>query len=186
MKKCKCCKTPFTPTRPMQNWCSVDCAVKLGEQAIAKKKTKEQAADRKETREKLDAMRTRSQHIKECQILVNKYVRLRDIRKGLGCVSCGASYRDGYGGLFDAGHLRSTGSAPQLRFMTTQISLQCVKCNRYGGGRAFEFRAEMIKRMGQEWMDQLESMNGTANFTIEYLTRLKAIMRRKIKRLGEK
>jgi hypothetical protein len=43
----------------------------------------------------------------------------------------------------------------------------------------------MVKRRGQEWMDQLESMNGTANFTIEYLTRLKAIVRKKIARISD-
>jgi hypothetical protein len=47
----------------------------------------------------------------------------------------------------------------------------------------FEFRAEMVRRNGQEWMDRLEAMNGRADFTIDYLKRLKAVVKKKIKRL---
>jgi hypothetical protein len=30
--KCKKPASAFTPSRPLQNWCGVDCAVKLAEQ----------------------------------------------------------------------------------------------------------------------------------------------------------
>jgi hypothetical protein len=182
-KKCKHCGETFTPSRSMQQACSIPCAVALVGKLNHKRAAKSERQDKKAVREKLDAMKTKSDWIKECQTLVNRYVRLRDIRKGLGCVSCGAPYRDGYGGIFDAGHLRSVGSAPQLRFLTTQISLQCCRCNRWGGGRVFEFRAEMVRRNGQEWMDRLEAMNGRADFTIDYLKRLKAVVKKKIKRI---
>jgi hypothetical protein len=181
--KCKVCKDLFTKTRPLQVVCSPQCGLTLASEKIAKSKALVAKAEKKVIKAKLEGMKTRSQWIKECQVQVNKYVRLRDIKRGLGCVSCGAPYREGYGGAFDAGHLRSVGSAPHLRFLTTQISLQCAKCNRWGGGRAFEFRAEMVRRNGQEWMDRLEGMNGRVDFTINYLKRLKAIMQKKIKRL---
>jgi hypothetical protein len=183
LHKCKACGTLYVKTRPLQSVCSIPCSLKVAREKTQKTIKEKDRQDKKAVREKLDAMKTKSDWIKECQTLVNRYVRLRDIRKGLGCVSCGAPYRDGYGGIFDAGHLRSVGSAPQLRFLTTQISLQCVKCNRFGGGRVFEFRAEMVRRNGQEWMDRLESMNGRADFTIDYLKRLKAVVKKKIKRI---
>jgi len=183
MKKCKVCKQHFQPLRPLQVACSASCALELARERVAKSKELVAKAEKKVIKAKLEGMKTRSQWLKECQTLVNKYVRLRDIKRGLGCVSCGAPYREGYGGAFDAGHLRSVGSAPHLRFLTTQISLQCAKCNRWGGGRAFEFRAEMVRRNGQGWMDRLEGMNGRADFTIDYLKRLKAIVQKKIKRL---
>jgi FtsZ-binding cell division protein ZapB len=186
MFKCKACGELYAKQRPLQKVCSPVCAIKLAKVQVEKAQAKEKAQDRKQTKAKLDAMKGKAKWIKECQQLVNKYVRLRDIRKGLGCVSCGAQYREGYGGAFDAGHLRSVGSAPQLRFLTTQISLQCVKCNRYGGGRVFEFRAEMIKRNGQAWMERLQSLNGRADYTIDYLKKLKSIVQKKIKRIEEK
>jgi len=183
LHKCKVCKALYVKTRPLQVVCSAPCALTLARENVKKSKELVAKAEKKVIKAKLEGMKTRSQWVKECQVQINKYVRLRDIKRGLGCVSCGAPYRESYGGAFDAGHLRSVGSAPHLRFLTTQISLQCHKCNRWGGGRAFEFRAEMVRRNGQEWMDRLEAMNGRADFTIDYLKRLKAIMQKKIKRL---
>lgn len=64
-KKCKCCKATFTPSRPLQAVCGVDCGIAIAQQKRALKQAKEQAAERKETRAKLDKLKTRGDHIKE-------------------------------------------------------------------------------------------------------------------------
>ena len=87
MSKCKVCASEFTRTRPLQNWCSVDCAVTLGQQAVAKKKAMAQAQVRKVIREKLDAMRTKPQLVKLAQTAFNAFIRARDA--GQACISCG-------------------------------------------------------------------------------------------------
>jgi hypothetical protein len=60
-----------------------------------KVKAKEWKAEKKVLKEKL---KTYSDHVKELQVIVNKYVRLRD--KDKGCISCGTPLT----GKYDAGH----------------------------------------------------------------------------------
>lgn len=121
-------------------------------------------------------------------MIVNKVVRLRDMLAGRSCITCGAHPAQKVGGTMDAGHFRSVGSAPHLRFFTPQIALQCVTCNRYQGGRALEFRKALVLRHGAEWVDALEGRQELAKFNIAYLQRLKAVFaklgRRLEKRLG--
>lgn len=180
-KKCKVCGSEFTPSKPMQKVCSLACALSIASLEKAKRERTALAADKKLTREKLDAMKTRSDWAKEAQAEVNKYVRLRDMGKG--CITCGARPEQKAGGTMDAGHFRSVGSAPHLRFFTSQIAAQCVTCNRYQGGRALDFRRALVERRGAEWVEALEAMHGTAKFDIEYLKRIKTIFAKKARRL---
>jgi hypothetical protein len=69
-----------------------------------------------------------SDHVKELQVIVNKYVRLRD--KDKGCISCGTPLL----GKYDAGHYYSAGGNPELRFNTDNIHGQCVYCNQHRHG----------------------------------------------------
>jgi len=169
MRKCKCCKTPFAPTRPLQNWCSVDCAAKLGEQAIAKKKAKEQAADRKETREKLDAMRTKPQLVKLAQTAFNAFIRARDAGKP--CICCGKPLGT-EPNTFDAGHYRSVGSAPHMRFVEDNVHGQNKHCNNYMGGNHVAYRAGLIQRIGLAAVERIEADNTTRKYTREGLIEL--------------
>jgi len=164
--------------RPMQAVCSPRCA--------AQKVKADKAQERAQIRTRKEAIKTRGEWIKECQALVNRYCRLRDIRAGKGCITCDAPYREGFGGLFDAGHWRSVGSAPQLRFFTSQIRLQCTKCNRFGAGRAVEFRRALVAERGEEWVQSVEAMNAPRHWDTDYLRRLKAVMTKRIKRLEKR
>jgi hypothetical protein len=156
--------------------CGVPCARRL---AAAKKN---QAS--KSLRERKQALKTRSDYIKEAQTAVNKYVRLRD--HGKGCISCGAKPEARFGGAMDAGHWRSVGSAPHLRFFLPQIAAQCVRCNRYLGGSAVEFRKGLVERLGRERVEAIEAMQGTAKWSVEYLQRLAKVMRKKARRLEKR
>src|SRR3546814_4920656 len=79
---------------------------------------------------------TRSDWTKKAQIAFNKFIRLRDARKP--CICCGKPLTDGAltGGGYDAGHYRSTGSAPHLRFIEDNCHAQRKQCNQWGAGRA--------------------------------------------------
>lgn len=57
-KKCKVCGTLFTPTKPMQKVCCLACALSIASLAKAKRERTALAADKRATREKLDAMKT--------------------------------------------------------------------------------------------------------------------------------
>ena len=83
-KKCRHCKTLFTPVMPMQIVCGIECA-----KSIAKKKREkvEKANDRK----KREALKSRAQWAREAQSAANAYVRLRDDKDP--CISCGRHHQ---------------------------------------------------------------------------------------------
>jgi hypothetical protein len=178
VRDCETCGKPFQQARSMQAVCSPRCAVKLP----AVKARREKAAD-KQARERL---MTLSDWRRKAQTAVNKVARLRDIRAGRGCISCGEPYRGAYGGAFDAGHFRSVGSAPHVRYFLPAIRLQCVKCNRFLGGNAVEFRRGLVALRGVEFVEMVESMQFTAKHTITYLSRLTDVMNRKARRLQKR
>lgn len=167
--KCKVCTTLFAKTRPMQNWCSVDCAVKLGQQAIAKKKAKAQAEDRKATREKLDAMRTKPQLVKLAQQAFNAFIRARDAGKP--CICCGKPLGT-EPNSFDAGHYRSVGSAPHMRFVEDNVHGQNKHCNNYLGGNHVAYRQGLIQRIGLQAVEHIEADNTVRKYTKEDLIEL--------------
>lgn len=148
-RKCKSCGACFERQRAMQSVCSPMCAADLA-------RAKKEQAERKQARAKREQLKTRSDWIKEAQVAVNKFVRLRDA--GRGCISCGCSLSDGgTGGGADAGHYRSRGSSPHLRFEVNNIHAQCKRCNRYLAGNAIEFRAGLVVRYGSEYVEALEA-----------------------------
>jgi hypothetical protein len=177
-KTCAHCASKFIPQRAMQSVCSPICA--------ARKVKSDKAKGRAELRGRKAAIKPRSKWLAECQAIVNKYVRLRDMRAGHGCISCGARPDAKFGGAMDAGHFRSVGSAPHLRFYLPQIALQCVKCNRYLSGNAVEMRRGLIARLGLAKVETIEAMQGVAKWDVAYLQRLKAIVSKKMRRLEKR
>lgn len=182
-KTCKVCACEFTPISSMSKACSVPCALEWTRRQSAKKADREAKAQRKATREAKERLKTRREWIADAQAAVNRVVRFRDLLEGRGCISCGSHPQQRYGGAIDAGHFRSVGSAPHLRFYLPNIWAQCKKCNRDLGGSHANYRKGLIDRIGVERVEQLEAMQGTAKWSIEYLRRLKQIMNRKAKRL---
>lgn len=178
MKSCAHCRSEFTPMRPLQRVCSPICAAR----SVKAKK----AADRAEFKERKEKAKPRSKWMAECQTIVNRYVRLQALSRGEGCYTCGATPAQKFGGTYDAGHFRSVGSAPHLRYWLPQIKLQCIPCNRHKGGMALAFRQALVRDHGQEWVERLEAMQHVAKFDIPYLTRFKAVMGKRLRRLEKR
>jgi hypothetical protein len=182
-KACAVCKRVFTPFRAMTKVCSVPCSLEYARKVAARKEAKAAREERKATREARVKLKTRREWIAEAQAAVNKVARLRDALAGYGCISCGARPSARFGGAMDAGHFRSVGSAPHLRYYLPNISAQCKKCNRDLGGSHTNYRRGLIDRRGVEFVERIEAMQGTAKWSIEYLQRLKRIMNKKARRL---
>lgn len=178
-KTCQVCKTKFTPAMPMARVCSPMCGSTLA-------RTKREKVERKADAAKRQSMKSRQKWLAECQAAVNKVVRMRDTLAGRGCITCGARPAPKIGGTMDAGHFRSVGSAPHLRFFTPQIALQCVTCNRHQGGRALDFRKALVLRHGADWVERLEAMQKVAKFDIPYLQRLKAVFTKRGRQLEKR
>lgn len=177
LKKCAQCRCEFVPLRMGQKVCSPDCA-----QALAKKKREK--VERANDRQKRESLKTRSQWMKEAQIAFNSYIRERD--KGMSCICCGESLVSGsVGGMYDCGHYRSVGSAPHLRFDERNAHAQRKQCNRWGAGRAVDYRLGLIGRLGLAIVEALESDQKPKNYTIEDLKEIKEKYVAKLKALKQ-
>ena len=172
-KKCKECKTPFTPVRPMQSVCSPACAMKVAREVVAK-------ADRKETKLKLDALQTKPQLVKKAQAAFNAYIRARD--KGKTCISCDTQLSD-EPNTFDAGHYRSVGSAPHMRFVEDNVHGQCKHCNNWLAGNHVNYRKRLLERIGGHQLELLEADSTTRKYTKEALEEIARHYREEARRL---
>jgi hypothetical protein len=171
-RKCVACAERFQPQRPMQKVCSPSCAVIQGRRETEKQ-------ERKETRERKAALKTRSKWLKEAQVAFNAWVRERDA--ALPCISCGRFHT----GAYDAGHYRSVGAQPALRFHEDNCHKQCVPCNQHKAGNVVEYRLGLIARIGAERVAFLEQEHAPAKFTIEQAKAIKAHYVARLRELKE-
>lgn len=178
-KTCKNCKEKFQPERPLQATCSIKCAIEL---VNARKASKE----RKELKEAKEKIKSRQDWIKEVQQVFNQYIRERD--KDLPCISCGVGNIRYVSGVpkqtaWDAGHYRTTGSCPELRFNEENVHKQCVHDNQHLHGDIINYRIGLIQRIGLARVEWLEGQHEPKKFTIEELKELKSLYKQKLKEI---
>jgi hypothetical protein len=126
------------------------------------------AQERKTDRARKVAMKSRAQWLKEAQTAFNAWIRARDAEQP--CISCGR-YHDG---KYDAGHFRSVGAQPALRFHELNCHKQCVPCNQHKAGNVVEYRIRLRQRIGDAAVALLEQDHPPAKFTIEQARAIKA------------
>jgi hypothetical protein len=186
-RKCANCKQPFRPFSSLVKWCSPVCGAVLGMKKLEKAQTKAAADDKRKTRAQLEALKTIPQLKKEAQREFNRYIRARDMASGVPCICCGRPLRwDVPGGAVDAGHYRSTGSADHLRFVEDNCHAQLSECNRFGAGRAVDYRIGLLDRIGQERVAALEASNTPIKWTREGLREIRDAYRAKARELERK
>jgi hypothetical protein len=182
--RCKVCRGPFQKRNMTHKVCSAECAQALALAVRNQAERKAAAAERVKDRAKKESLKTRSDHIKAAQVAFNAYVRARD--SGKPCICCGKPLDDPkVGGGFDCGHYRSVGSAPHLRFDERNAHGQTKQCNRYGAGRAVDYRLGLIARIGQDEVDAIEQKQDGGKWTIPELIAIRATYKAKLKQLRE-
>ena len=177
-KICKSCGNEFLPKASTQTACSIKCAFDLVQNKKEKAANLAAKAERKADKEKLERLKSRRTHLNDAQAIFNKFIRLRDA--GQPCISCGATEA-----TWDAGHYRSVGAAPQLRFNEDNCHRQCVHCNQHKSGNAIEMRRGLVKRIGTERIEKLEDDNTLVRWTIDDAKAIKEQYKRKIKELTD-
>lgn len=185
-KTCKnpACRASFVPQRLGQAVCSPKCALAVVEAKKAKEKKSLALAGRREIKIRKEKLKNRADHLREAQAAVNEYVRLRDAH--LPCISCDSTPNDNdlmTGSRWDAGHYRSVGACPELRFESLNIHRQCVKCNRNLSGNAVEYRIRLVQRIGAEKVAWLEGLHAPCKYTVEEVKAIKAKYRAMTKEL---
>jgi len=182
MKPAKCCicRCEYVKARPLQKTCSIKCACAHVEQTKERKKGRADAEDRRQTREKLKAMETYPQLVKKAQTAFNSFIRQRDLGKP--CISCGRPLST-EPNTHDAGHYRSVGSAPHMRFVESNTNSQCRHCNNYLGGNHVEYRKGLIARIGLKEVERIESDQTLRKYTKEALIEIARHYKSEAKRL---
>lgn len=173
-KRCKVCLHDFVPFSSLAKACSVTCSLEL---IRADNKTKAAKGFNRETRRLKNEIKTKSDWTKDCQQVFNKFIRLRDSDKP--CVSCNRFH----GGQYHAGHYKTVGSSPELRFDERNCHKQCAPCNDKLSGNIVNYRPILITRIGKEALQELEGPHPAKKYTIDELKELKKFYQSKVKEL---
>lgn len=179
-KKCAnpACGETFTPTfSTAQKVCTYTCglAIKHVNQEKARKSLAQ--IERKDITVRKEKLKSRAEHLKDTQIAFNAWVRERDAL--LPCISCGRHHQ----GKYDAGHYRTVGSNPALRFEPLNCHRQCSPCNTQLSGNIVNYRIALVKRIGVEAVDWLEGPHEAKKYTVEELKAMTADYRAKTREL---
>lgn len=198
-KTCKnpACRASFVPQRLGQAVCSPKCGLAIKD--VNQTKARKALADvgRRDIEVRKEALKTRSDHMKDAEKAVRDYRRTYELSIGSGCISCGESQESilaaqGWktGGAFDAGHFLGKGARPELRLVPSNIWLQCKSCNagsskfaRKGETVSQGFRTGLIARIGLEAVEALEADHEPRKETVEQLKAITAEYRAKTKEL---
>ncbi|MDO9929611.1 recombination protein NinG [Glaesserella parasuis] len=180
-RKCKCCGGEFKSADSFRKWCSAECGVKLAKiaqekarQKAIEKRNREERAKIKATRERL---KSRSEWLKDAQAVFNEYIRLRD--KDEPCISCQRFHQ----GQYHAGHYRTVKAMPELRFNEDNVHKQCSACNNHLSGNITEYRINLVRKIGAERVEALESYHPPVKWSAEDCKEIIQTYKAKIKEL---
>ena len=183
-KKCKVCATEFTLQRMGQAVCSPVCALDLVRKGKDKTEAIKAKVERRETRAKLEKLKTISQLEEDCRKIVQKIARIRDRHDG--CISChmGANY----GGQWHGSHYRAHGACSSLQFHLWNIHKACAQCNLFKGGNREGYVQGLLSKpgYGRDRIDWLDAQPKSQRFSRDYLERFKLVMGKRCRRLERK
>lgn len=184
-KRCPHCKKKMDAGQRIHPACiegfSQAQAAKIA-RAQAKRVLMAARVDKALTRAKRESLKSMGQLTAEAQTAFNGWVRARDYGKP--CISSGVAM-DWNGNGVDAGHYRSRGSAPHLRFDERNVHAQSKHDNRYLSGNVTSYRVGLIARIGLDAVDALECDQTPRKYSREDLKAIKATYTAKTKALKE-
>ena len=164
----------------MSAFCNFDEAVKYASEnkakgaAIIKK-----AGDKKHAKKKKELKDNDKPYREKCaQSAFNAFIRMRD--DSLPCISCGRHHT----GQYHAGHYRSRGAHPELRFEELNCHKQCAPCNNHLSGNIANYRPALIDKIGQEKLDWVEGPHEIIKYTCADLKEIELKYKQKLKALN--
>jgi hypothetical protein len=183
-KKCRVetCGALFVPQRLGQAVCSPACAAIDAPRHLEKARKAIGQRERREIKVRKEKLKSRAEHAKDAQALINRYVRLRDAH--LGCISCDKPAS--WGGQWHCSHFRSVGAAAHLRFNLLNMNKSCSACNNFLSGNIAGYRPKLIEKIGQAKVDWLECNQDIVRHDIAYLKRIKTVFTKKVRRIEQR
>lgn len=95
----------------------------------------------------------------------NAYIRTRDA--GLPCISCGNWC------ALEAGHYRSIGAAPELRFDEENVNGQCNRCNTTMAGNRTGYQLGILDKYGRSALCRLDANREAKHYTVDDLREIR-------------
>lgn len=189
-RKCKVCNEWFIPAYANIRWCCPEHGTIYALELRAKEKVKAEAkrikakheaekADRKLLAEKKKQVKPLSYFIKQAQQAFNEFIRYRDREDA--CISCGRHHE----GQYHAGHFRTTGANPELRFNEDNCHRQCAPCNNHLSGNLIEYRPALIAKIGRARFDALMGPHEMPKWKREDYIRIRDVYRTKLKAMKQ-
>jgi hypothetical protein len=167
-------------------FCSYEFAAKWGYANKAKGAEIKRKSDNKKFAVKKKAFKANDKPLREkaAQSSCNAYIRARDAGKP--CLSCKGvvnfnSYVGGSG--VNAGHYKSRGAHPALRFNELNIHVQCYRCNVKLSGNIENYRINLIEKIGLDKVEWLEGPHEPKKYTCAELKEIELFYKAKIKEL---
>ena len=178
LKKCKECGDLFSPPNSIRKVCfKYECQVAFATAHAKKVAAVREKRERQALREAKERIKPRSQWLKEAQHVFNRFIRLRDADQP--CISC----QRFHSGQYHAGHYRTVGANPELRFDERNVHKQCAPCNNHLSGNIINYRTGLLQKVGREVVEWLEGPHEAKHYTIDELKQLIAHYKLKCKEI---
>ena len=113
-------------------------------------------ARKKEAKAKKESIRKKSWYEGKLQDEVNAIVRLIDTEKG--CISCDHGWNGKVTRQFHAGHRKSVGGHPSIRYHFSNIFKQCSICNNWKSGNERAFDSGIKRIYGAKNLQIVQSL----------------------------
>ena len=169
------------PVKPLQIVCDWECGHALIVKQRLDKAEKEAKAERKQIRERKEALKPLQYFLKRAQKAVNAYVVARDHDKP--CISCGTWDAQAW----HASHFISVGASSALRFDTERnIFKSCSQCNTHLSGNLVPYETALRDRIGADKVEALKTAPRGYKWTREELLVIESEAKAKLKEAQKK
>lgn len=183
--RCPHCKGKLENSQRIHTGCIdafADAQAAKADRAKAKAIRAAAKVEKADIRKRKEALKTRSDYLKEAQQAFNAFIRERDRQAGYACISSGRLL-DWSGNQVDAGHYRSTGAAPHLRFNEDNCHAQSKHDNQYLAGNAVDYRMALVARIGLARVEAIEADKSSPKWSAVDLRGIRDTYRAKTKEL---
>jgi hypothetical protein len=158
--RCTSCKKHFDAGSMIKvtagKFCKQSCLISYGmtktDKLIKSAKKEKKKVNAKQKRDYYDNDKTTRE--KAAHDACHLWIKIRD--KGDLCICCNKPI----GEQGNAGHFHESGNNSRIRYDEDNIHYQRIYCNMYKGGDSDDYRGNLIKKIGIDRVERLDSLKG--------------------------